>query len=52
MQQMQPLVISTSVSSVRDRLGAALRDEVGVDVHLAHVVDDDRDRRPSRLFST
>ena len=41
-QQMQPLVISTSFSSVRVR-AAALANELGVDVDLAHVVDDDGD---------
>ena len=43
---MQPFDISTSVSSVRDRSAPPLAHEIGVDVDLAHVVDDDRDLEP------
>jgi cysteine desulfurase / selenocysteine lyase len=48
---MQPLVISTSFSSA-DAVRRPRADQVGVDVHLGHVVDDHRHPRPSRLFST
>jgi hypothetical protein len=40
------------VSSVRDRLAPSIAHELGIDVDLAHVVDDDRNRRPSRLERT
>jgi hypothetical protein len=40
---MQPLDISTSRSSVRRQVAAALSDQSAVDVDLAHVVDDHRD---------
>jgi hypothetical protein len=40
---MQPFVISTSFSSVWLRSAPTGPHEVGVDVHLGHVVDDDRD---------
>ena len=46
MQQMQPLVISTRVSSRTQRPRALGAHALGVDVHLGHIVDDDGDPHP------
>ena len=40
---MQPLLISTSFSSVRDKVDSVVLHHLGVNVDLTHAIDNDRD---------